>query len=284
MSDTIPFQEERFNVLRHARHEMVRWEPYPHLVIENALDEETYALLEAEYPSEEVIRSAKHVYNRDQLQAWEGMSHPAVSPLWQAFMRYHVSATFYQQMADLFSPWVKQLYPWLETEKGCALRDFTAGVRDPHASSLPDVCLDCQPGLNVVSAEPVSYRSAHLDAHNKLFTGLFYMRIPGDDSTGGDFVLHRVKQPPPQFDTPSTVPEDQLEAVRTIRYGRNTAVFFMNSPVSLHSVTVRSGTPVPRRLVNLVAGLYTLKNKGLYPSPPPPEAFFETRFDPPPVA
>lgn len=272
---------ERFNVLRNARRDDVRWDPFPHVVIENALDEDTYAELERNYPTEEVIRSAKHVYNRDQLQAWEGLDHPGVPPIWKDFMRWHISAEFYQQMAELFAPWVRQLYPWLEEEKGRALREFTAGVRDPRAPELPDVCLDCQPGLNVVSAEPVSYRSAHLDAHNKLFTGLFYMRILGDGSEGGDFVLHRVTNPPPQFDTPTTIPEDQLEPVRTIRYGRNTAVFFMNSPISIHSVTVRTGTAIPRRLVNLVAGLYTLRNKGLYPSPPPPEAFFETRFDDP---
>jgi hypothetical protein len=271
----------QLNVLRKARREDVRWEPYPHIVIEDALDEEIYAALEEHYPSEEVIRSAKHVYHRDQLQAWEGLEHPDVPPLWKAFLRWHISPEFFRQMAALFAPWVRQLYPWLEAEKCRTLDDFTAGVRDPHAPVLPDVCLDCQPGLNVVSAEPVSYRSAHLDARNKLFTGLFYMRIPGDESAGGDFVLHRVKSPPPQFDTPTTVPEDQLEVVRTIPYGRNTAVFFMNSPVSIHSVTVRTGTTIPRRLVNLVAGLYTLERGGLFPSPPPPEAFFETRFESP---
>lgn len=269
------------SVLRKARREDVRWDPFPHLVIEDALEEETYAALEESYPSEEVIRSAKHVYNRDQIQAWEGLKHPDVPVLWKDFMTWHVSAGFYREMAALFAPWVRQLYPWLEAEKRRDLLEFTAGPRDPMESVLPDVCLDCQPGLNVVSHTPVSYRSAHLDARNKLFTGLFYMRVPGDPSEGGDFVLHRVVNPPPRFDTPTTVPEDQLEAVRTIRYGRNTAVFFMNSPVSIHSVTVREGAAIPRRLVNLVAGLYTLESGGLFPSPPPPEAFFATRFEPP---
>jgi len=271
-------ESQTLSLLRNARAADVRHDPYPHIVIENALDEETYAALEAGYPSEEVIRSAKHVYNRDQLQAYEGLAHPEVSPLWKAFMSYHVSHAFYAEMARLFAPWVRELYPWLEAEKGRPLEAFTAGVRDPLATTLPDVCLDCQPGLNTISEKPVSYRSAHLDAHNKLFTGLFYMRIPEDWSQGGDLVLHRVKNPPPVFDTATTIPEDQLEPVRTIRYGRNTAVFFMNSPVSIHSVSVRDATPLPRRLVNLVAGLYTLERKGLYPSPPPDEAFFNTVF------
>jgi hypothetical protein len=281
MTEAIAFSNAQLNLLRKAKPEDVRWDPFPHVLIENALDEEVYSALETCYPDDEIIRSAKHVYNRDQIQAYEGLGHAGIDPLWKAFMSWHISGEFYREMVRLFSPWVRQLYPWLEEEKGYPLEQFTAGVRDPLAPSLPDVCLDCQPGLNVVSAEPVSFRSAHLDAHNKLFTGLFYMRIPGDDSVGGDLVLHRPIQPPPRFETPTTIPEDQLEPVRTVRYARNSALFFMNSPVSIHSVSVRTPSPIPRRLVNLVAGLYTLRNKGLYPSPPPDEAFFTTRFEAP---
>jgi hypothetical protein len=273
-----PLADEDLNLLCRARPADVRVHPFPHVVIENALDDAVYEQLEACYPSDEVIRSAKHVSQRDQLQAYEGLNHPDVSPLWRQFMRWHVSQAFYRQLALLFKPYANTLYPWLETEKGCALEDFSAGVRDPLAAQLPDVCLDCQPGLNVISMEPVSYRTSHLDAHNKLFTGLFYLRLPGDESLGGDLLLQRVKQPPPTFDTPTTIPESDLETVATVKYGRNTVVFFMNSPLSIHGVSLRSGTSIPRRLVNLVAGLYTLKNKGLYPSPPTAEDFAATRF------
>ncbi|MEY4482558.1 MAG: hypothetical protein RL693_10, partial [Verrucomicrobiota bacterium] len=186
-----------------------------------------------------------------------------------------------QKLASLFAPFVRQLYPWLEVEKGRALEDFTCGVRDKHAAELPDVCLDCQPGLNVVNLEPMSYRTAHLDANNKLFTGLFYMRVEGDDSEGGDLVLYKAKKNPLTFDTPTTIPEEDLEAVKTIRYRANTVLFFMNSPVSFHGVSVRGGTTIPRRLVNLIAGLYTLQSKGLFPSPPAPEIISNTRFTAP---
>jgi hypothetical protein len=268
------------NLLRRASPAHVCWEPYPHLVIEDALDESVYALLESTYPDESIIRSAKQVHHRDQLQAFEGLTHPDVHPVWRAFMRWHVSSDFYQQWARLFQPWISALYPWLEVEKDRPLADFTCGLRDPGAAVLPDVCLDCQPGLNHLNHTPVSYRSAHLDAANKLLTGLFYMRLPGDDATGGDFQLHRLLHPQPQMDSPTTIPEDQLEVVKTIPYRRNTAVFFLNSPVSIHGVSVRNPTPVPRRLVNLVAGLYTLKNRTLYPSPPSSEDFASTRFSP----
>jgi hypothetical protein len=71
-------------------------------------------------------------------------------------MSYHISHAFYAEMARLFAPWVRELYPWLEVEKGRPLEAFTAGVRDPLATTLPDVCLDCQPGLNTISEKSVS--------------------------------------------------------------------------------------------------------------------------------
>ncbi len=274
-------KRSHLSLLRKARPELVRWNPYPYIVIENALDEDFYNELATGFPPDDIVRSAMHVYSRDQLQAIDVIAHPDIAPAWKAFAEYHISQEFYREMAELFAPFVQQIYPWLEEEKGKALADFSVGVRDPKAPTLPDVCLDCQPGLNHVTHDPATPRTAHLDASNKLFTGLLYMRTPEDTSTGGDLRIHRIKQFPPTLDTPTTIPEGQLEVVDTVPYRANTAVFFMNSPISVHSVSVRSATPLPRRLVNLVAGLYTLKNKELYPSPPPDDSFLNTRFHAP---
>ncbi|MCE9519626.1 MAG: hypothetical protein K8R87_08755 [Verrucomicrobia bacterium] len=266
------------SLLRNSRQSDVRWDPFPYVAIENALDPELYASLAETFPAEDIVRSAMHVYSRDQMQALDVLAHPEVAPVWKDFARYHISPEFYQDLLRLFAPFVRQLYPWLDEEKAKPLEQFSVGPRDPKAPALPDVCLDCQPGLNHVTLDPATPRTAHLDAHNKLFTGLFYMRVDGDTSSGGDLLIHRLKNQPPEMDTPTTVPESQLEVVDTIPYRANTAIFFMNSPVSVHSVSVRSGTSVPRRLVNLVAGLYTMNRKGLFPSPPTAEMFQNTRF------
>jgi hypothetical protein len=273
-----PITAVELDLLRGVTSAQVQVDPYPHLVIENALKPEIYEQLSREYPSVEMIRSAKQVYQRDQLMATDIVGNEAIAPIWRQFVEMHISAAFYQKLAALFAPYVRKTYPWLETDMTKRLEDFTCGVRDPKAEKLPDVCLDCQPGLNVVSREPVSYRSAHLDASNKLFTGLFYMKYDEDKTRGGDFVLYRPKNVPPPFDTPTTVPESELEPVKTIPYQKNTAVFFMNSPWSIHGVSVREGTDIPRRLVNLVAGCYTMPRKAFFPSPPAAVDFAATRF------
>jgi hypothetical protein len=81
-------------------------------------------------------------------------------------------------------------------------------------------------------------------------------------------MLHRLRRPDARFDSPVTCPPDELENAVAIPYAANVAVFFLNSPVSVHSVTVRDGTERPRRLVNWIAGLYRLPRGVLFPTPP----------------
>jgi hypothetical protein len=255
------------HLLRRASPDQVCPEPFPHLVMENALEDEVYASLESQFPKDEWVRAAMHVAQRDQMQARDVLEHPAIAEEWKAFVRYHVSNAFYRDLVRLFGPWIRRQYPWLEEEMGHALEACTTGIRDPLAPCLPQVCLDCQPGLNVIHSTPLSVRTAHLDASNKILTGLFYMRLEEDVVPGGDLVLYRPRREPAPFRTPVAIDERDLEPVKTIPYRRNTAVFFMNTPRAIHGVTVRGGTPLPRRLVNLVAGLYTLPRKTLYPPP-----------------
>lgn len=263
----MPREFASLNLLARASSGQVCPEPFPHLVIENALEGGLYEALAAEFPQDEWVRAAMHVSHRDQMQARDVLAHPEVSGLWKAFVRLHTSPEFYRDLVRHFGLFIRRQYPWLEEEIGKPLEEWRTGIRDPLAATLPEVCLDCQPGLNVVHSSPLSVRSAHLDASNKLLTGLFYMRIDGDNSPGGDFVLYRPRREPAPFRTAVTIDEDDLEPVKTVAYRPNTAVFFMNTPRAIHGVTVRGATPIPRRLVNLVAGLYTLPRKTLYPPP-----------------
>lgn len=245
--------------------------PFPHLILPQALPEALYRELESSFPDETRIRAGKHVANRDQLMAADLLNDRTISPAWRAFVRTHTSRNFYLDLLRVFRPWVELMYPWLPGALKHPLEQCSVGLRDSRNARLPDVCLDCQPGLNTVTLDPATPRTSHLDAANKLFTGLLYMRLPEDAARGGDFLLHRPRGGgTPRFDTPSTALEEDLEVAATVPYRANTAVFFMNSPLSLHGVSVRGGTPIPRRLVNLVAGLYTLPGKELFPLPPTP--------------
>jgi hypothetical protein len=265
---TSPSENSELCLLQNASASSVVTDPYPYIVIENALPPSVYEELEKKFPSEEQIRQGKKVANRDQLIARDILQNKHYPSIWRNFVAYHTSQTFYLKLLHLFASQVQKNYPWLEADLGRSLDTLSVGLRDPAASSLPDLCLDCQPGLNTVSLSPMTPRTAHLDAQNKLFTGLFYMKPDQDHSSGGDFLIHRLRHDSPEFLSDTTVAEQDLEIARVVPYQKNCAVFFMNSPLALHGVSIREGTPIPRRLVNIVAGLYTLKQKGLFTSPP----------------
>jgi hypothetical protein len=241
--------------------------PYPHVVIRNALKKETYQDLANNYPSTSQIRKSTVVSNRHQIHAKDLLSDSHTYPAWREFAQYHISQSFYLELIHLFAPFIRSTYPWLEDSVGKPLEEFTCGPRDPNLEVQPDISLDCQPGLNTVSNERMSVRTPHLDANNKLITGLFYMRVDGDDSEGGDLELYRPRKKKMRFSTAATPMVEDIEVVTSVPYQANTAVFFLNSPVSVHGVSPRDGTEIPRRLVNLIAGMYAFKEKEFFQKP-----------------
>ena len=126
------------------------------------------------------------------------------------------------------------------------------GVRGVDSYETTDVHLDAQISINTpVLQTPNSVREAHLDAPDKLFIGLFYLRTDDDDSTGGDLEIARWRKEPRGMRGPMAY-RKFVEVVETVPYARNTLILFVNSPNSLHGVTVRSRTKAPRLFMNLV--------------------------------
>ena len=93
----------------------------------------------------------------------------------------------------------------------------------------------------------------HVDSEMELFAGLIYLRNPLDTSKGSDLVMYELKDDcPKQFmSNKRRIPLKYLNPVKTIEYRLNNAVFFINSPLSVHSVSVRSASRFDRRNINL---------------------------------
>lgn len=229
----------------------VRLDPFPHIAVTEALDPALVSRLQEEFPPLEVIAGEQSSANnlRMGLSARDALGNPAVSELWRHFVAYHTSQSFLDDLLEVFGDAVRATYPDLEERIG-PLDGLRAGVRGVDEDA--DVLLDAQISVNTPVTTPTSVRGAHLDDPDKLFAGLFYLRRDDDHSTGGDLELHRYRRGPRGFRGPE-IYDTFVEPVRTVRYASNTLVLFVNSPRSLHGVTVRSVTDVPRRFVNLVA-------------------------------
>lgn len=252
------------SLLSRIESENVADEPFPHIVMPDCLPEKLYGELTGEYPESEAILNGAEPGNnrRHQINAAEGLVGDALSDVWKEFVRHHVSPGFWAEVVAVFGPSIRRLHPDLERRIGKRLEDFSVAIR---GTGEADVVLDCQPGINTPVLRASTVRGPHVDNPVELFGGLLYCRLPGDDSDGGELLLHRHQRQPPRFWGKAELREADVEVVAKVPYEANLMVLFINSIDTVHGVTPRSVTPHPRRLVNFIGEVYA--GNGLFELP-----------------
>ncbi|HTO57223.1 MAG TPA: 2OG-Fe(II) oxygenase [Pseudomonadales bacterium] len=228
-------------------------EPFPHLVVDGALDADVYAALSAQFPTLDVVkRNAERAKNNHlYLLSAREIEAAAISPEWKAFFRYHVSTAFWRSALALVHPHLTALHPRLEQIAGRPLEAFRTVVRDYNAPFDEEISLDCQFGTNSPVTRVSSVRSPHLDRPSKLFNALLYCRAPEDDTPGGELVLYRTIGPLLYADG-SSILQTRIVPAKRIAYRANRLVLFLNSPSSVHGVSPRPKTPHVRRYINFL--------------------------------
>lgn len=220
-------------------------EPFPHVVVRSAIPEAMYARLEYEFPPLSEFYDADRVPNNKRIDLASKFNlgkHLGYSDAWKAFIRAHVGQRFWANLWDIFG--------------GSIAREFPECHVDPNGDVTPrwaklksEIRLDCAIGVNSPVHIKGSVRRAHVDRPTKMLAGLFYLPLKGD-TAGGDLILYR-KTGSLQYDGKSQVQNlAALEEAVRVPYQRNTAVFYLNSPASIHGVTDREVTVLPRRLVS----------------------------------
>jgi hypothetical protein len=249
MSDPLP------SVLDKARPEDVVADPFPHLVIEDAWPADLYERLLATRPSFERIAWSGRVPSnrRFPYSAARILQDQAIDPIWQAFCRRHTTLDIFERVVELFRPHIDRLHPsfgrWLAEG-----RPHRTGLLDRDGFDRFDMLTDARLELNTpVKGTPSSVRGPHLDLPNRLFSGLFYLRKPEDDTPGGDLQLFRFKEGRPSGLTSYEIPAPLVEVVRTVPYRGNVLVLFANSPFAVHGVSARQESPHTRSYVFLTA-------------------------------
>lgn len=241
-------------------------EPFPHVIVRDALEDEVCLQLIREFPPLELV-AGKPVADfknneRFSYHARNVLQDSVCSPLWKAFVQAHVDKPFMEDLVRLFGDSILRMFPDFEQRFG-KLESLRPGVRGNQPFSEIDIALDAQICINTPVTEPSTVRGPHVDVSQKLFAALFYMRPPGDDSTGGDLEIYRFKKEPYGFRGQFIDPK-YVEVINTVRYERNVLVFLINSVYSLHGVTVRQTTPHPRLFFNLLGemrqGVFNLRD------------------------
>jgi hypothetical protein len=257
------------SILQNFRSSLVRRDPFPHFVIDNALPDDIYEALDRQYPSADVIFSNQSRYRpeksmlsnrRYDISAATVHSKPELDlGLWRDFVFYHTSQEFLDEILDKLGDFIDLRHDWLLPK----MRDKAPGGR-PRAgvrrhsddAARCEVALDCQVGMNSPVTEPSAVKGLHLDTNVELFAGLFYVRNRHDDSTGGDLQIYRWKTGTPSFYEKRNIRAEHAELAGAIPYGANRFVLLLNDLDAIHGVSPRAVTTNPRRLVNIIAEVY----------------------------
>ncbi|MEU7998858.1 hypothetical protein AB0B83_26500 [Micromonospora sp. NPDC049060] len=256
------------SILANVTKDDIRRDPFPHIVVENALPEDLYQALSTTMPTAEHI--AEHIgkpitsNERYNYMSQHMFTDDSVSQVWKDFARYHCSAEFYHQVLDLFYQDIIAANPDAEKRIGASLHELRVGRRNADTFETHDILMDCTAVINsAVTGRPSAYRGPHVDKPYKLFGGLFYMRLPEDDADGGDLLLYRYRSEDHKFHTSRSEYGDNrfdidpsfVEEVATIPYRSNTLLMFPINRLALHGVSVRSVTNHQRRFTALVGDL-----------------------------
>ncbi|MGI0013302.1 MAG: hypothetical protein ACREBU_07670 [Nitrososphaera sp.] len=243
------------SLLNKAQEQNVCYEPFPHIVIREALPWDYYEKLVSQYPSlsdyKKTIPSDNkymdehlHTYSIDgipenyridmsakQLQTLGGRD-TLVS-----FLKYHSGQEFYNSVVSLFR---------------CSLSLYQLIV----IATGHQLVGKCMAGINTPLTAPSTVRGPHTDSFDEFYSGLFYLKHPLDTSTGGDLNIYRVvTHRYPMMARKHAIAEDCLELVKTVAYEANTFLLFLNTPYAVHGVSVRQPSAYERRLIVLQADI-----------------------------
>lgn len=235
------------SVLQKATKADLNMDPFPHVVIENALPEPIYKQLLDEFPEQAVIdRGGLFDGHTHRLLAPDVINAKDVPGIWEEFFKFHVSQQCYREAIELLEPALASFYP----EKLDAIRKARTAVRNVRNS---DIELDCQFVLNRPNED--TSRTTHLDNPRELYAMLLYVRPPEDTANGGDLQIYRTRHDHVGMTGVREANPDDLEWVKDVTYAANKLVLFLNTPKSFHGVSVREPGNCNRRSINIIAEL-----------------------------
>ncbi len=239
--------------------------PFPHFEINKMFDEKVYDALNSDYKF--LVNKFKQMplYKnnniRMQLSANEiKMQDFYKKSIWFDFINYHTSKVFFNKLIDIFIDDIIKIYPKEEyILKNLRDDKNQIGVRENEKFKNKEFnyVIDCQPGINTPVISESSVRGPHVDNPVELIGGLAYFRQKNDLSKGGDLKIYKINKKKIYFRGKAEVENtENLELYKLIKYRRNHCIFFLNSMNSIHSITPRSKTEMPRYLINFVVEKY----------------------------
>ena len=249
-------------------------EPFPHIIIEDCLDDDLYDRLEKNFPDNDSFTPENKAENE---AYWiYGKDIKNISPVWSDFIDGHVSQSFFDTATNMLSPFMTDLDPDYIDNLGkelsnCSFSLAESGRENNPSNKKTDTVISVAVGINTPCETRSTLEPPHVDFPQKLFNALLYMRSDDDidDNTCGDVTLYKTKDP---FvfngrEGRREVDKKYLAAPKTVKYKKNVLILFPQNIKAVHGVTPRGPTVHTRRYININMESYTLKRNGFFEAP-----------------
>ena len=236
-------------------------DPFPHIVIENALPEKLYNELSETYPTNKFNYTNQNnailSINFEEIQ-----KDNEISDLWKNFALFHQggheSENFCPQVFDIFAKNIVDTFPNFFKNKEELYNLKVAPLEKDNADIFLFSYLSCNSPVTKKSP-PIKSNGSVLDIHpdspNKFISALFYMKDK-NDTAGGDLILHNWRINLPFFLKKiilakrknflnNIIKKFQFLFIgdrKKIQYSSNTLVMWLGSIDAIHSVTAREVT------------------------------------------
>ena len=226
----------------------VQTDPYPHVLIEDALPWDLYEELENTFPEDQVLATKPFDDGICYRMKANVMLDPNFQPeIWRKFAQYHTSAEWFNEVNKLFKFYLPAVLNKKFTEDELGARGW--------AEDNKNIWTDCQVVMHKPIEEKTS-RTPHIDNPMEMWAGLLYMPYKNDESTGGEFQLRSVLDDVKKvnMNLGRQIYRSNLgPVVKSVPYKRNTFVMFANnSPNTIHGVSLRQNAKLYRRSVNII--------------------------------
>jgi len=224
--------------------------PFPHKMIDPALNWDVYERLEETFPRSELIYRNKKVVNNlaYYMGALDTLKHPEIDPVWKRLFEGLANPEFFRTVLEVVAPHTRHLCPDFEGRLGKRMEEGSLALRGSGEEA--DFYFDVQISINSPVLRKSRVRAIHVDRTVKILNSLLYMRHPDDDVPGGELELYTWKAGR-RFERVNA-PDDATTPVVRYAYTKNRMLTFANSPDSLHGVTPRSETKIVRRYINIL--------------------------------
>lgn len=230
------------SVLQNFKPENLYLDPYPYIYIEDALPQDLYDQLAAEYP-ESILKGATTGF-KDFRYCQHDFTDEHITPLWKKFVDFHTSKKYKNQVIQALEPGMRKYYSEI-TDK---YLNIDVSLRR-GGKAKTTAALEVQFVMNSFDTKKI--RTPHLDQARELFACLFYMKKPEDKSEGGDLVVYKKLGNDFKFLEGRVAPIDRIEEVNRIKYKANNLIIFLNTFDSIHGVSPRNDPEIFRRYVNI---------------------------------